>query len=383
MEIGSIVVLKGHTNIEEKKYNNKPLLRLEDDAPTMVVKEKITNPKTKNLYNQEFGKQIDPINSKSKYFCIWYDKEYGQVKDGYFYENELFKISLEINNHGIDDFKIGSKVYLRNIGLELVKKYLYNIENKKYRFASPVMMVRDLKKTEKPIEFHTQKGIATKEQSEIQVKCKWFNSKNGKYSEEWFPMESLVFENFMEIDYSFLKNENDDTAKKVKNNPTSKCTMELIENQLNIKDSPYEYNKYKGKINEWAIFKSSNNIILSPIKNYLKKIGYEIEKEKLFVSENNYYGQIDFVVKDNNKEKAIFDIITSDKITSKDIKEWQSKKNNGSEEYNRSEEYNLLEKYWQRIQKHAEILQKQYSYEAVKCFLLIDNNKNIRIANEK
>lgn len=141
----------------------------------------------------------------AKYKCLWYSTKTNQFRSNWLLEDD---IKLVITSVG--DVKpalsINDKVVLKSLDLELGKRRSFlNIEStggtsktkssisSLLSFISPVMSVIEIKDFDEEI-ISKSKSITThrKIYPSVVVKCKWFNSVDEKYSEEYVPLEALA-----------------------------------------------------------------------------------------------------------------------------------------------------------------------------------------------
>lgn len=376
--IGSLVVAKLHPNLNtnssnESIYYNSSIENVPDDVPVMIVREINSNSKRDNKFNVQFGEDIGPIKDEDKYLCSWYDNELGVFKDKFFYKNQIVLVPVKSKRFSADTIpRIGTKVYLAANELEMFKFYA-NLTSKAFRFKSPVLVILDYKRVEEPIVFDPKTGKKIKVCDEIIAKCQWFNSKSGKYSEEWLPLSSLCSVDFIhEMPFKFLSDEDKEVCKAIEaGNHSYRPTMQAVEQNLGITESPNRSltQKRGGRKHEWTIFHSNTDVVLNPrFDEFILQKGWDIKDVKAFVYNDDKYGQVDIIAERNN-HTFIVDVIKSFSLEKSVASRWA---NNATLNDDEHEIEKALDKYWNRIVMHKQMLETKYAKRITSCYLLID-----------
>lgn len=214
MNIGDIVTLKNHPFNSEKDWQN---IYVSGDnsliPPTMVIGEILYSD-----YKHEKVKQV---------LAYYFDHKDGKFKNNWFYEKQIKLIETKSKTSFInlnDDDETEKKIIeakhnahtfiLLNTDLELHKKRINRQEEANgfvketidnyYTFLPPVLTFIDYQKLdEKKLHPNKKQGIYF-------VKCKWYNAKDGKFSEDLLPACILEHVNISLNTRIFDKLQNDD-----------------------------------------------------------------------------------------------------------------------------------------------------------------------------
>ena len=372
--IGNLVVAKGHPNLTDNNvYFNSRIEYLQDDVPVMVIKEVNYNSKRDDRFNSQFGKEIGAVKDEDKYLCSWYDNELGAFKDKFFYRNQIELIPVKSKRFTLASLpKIGTRVNLATIELESFKVYGKNV-NKTFRFKSPLMVILDYKRIDEPTLFDPKTGKKTKVCDEINVKCQWFNSKSGKYSEEWLPLSTLCSTDFInKMPFEHLIDEDIKVCEKIEvDNSLFISTMQSVEHVLGIRENTDRFfmQKGEGRKQEWTTFHSNAKVVLNPkFHELVKQKGWNIDHAKVFVNIGQEYGQVDVIAKKDDRV-IIIDVIKSFAVNEGDAVKWQ----NGDSLDADNKTKKILDKYWNRIVKHKEMLNdNKYNKDVLSCYLLLE-----------
>lgn len=187
--------------IKQSKNNNVP--------PTMVVTELASlESHTNKLFDEKSGQRIkDEVQVK----CMWYSrinkKEFIQER---WFNSKVLQTIEAVEFDPSEEFELNNIVALRTslaAGTETkeiirtqqrlseIKKdnIVYKFETDTSPFFPPKMIITGIgKKNGENGTYSVRTGKKIKSISEREVKCMWYDASSGKFSERFFPIESLL-----------------------------------------------------------------------------------------------------------------------------------------------------------------------------------------------
>lgn len=175
INIGAQVCLKSYSETKEGKVNHV-------NSPIMLVTE-ISKNREGSKFNDLTGIEL---NNGINYKCLWFHQKRQEFKEEWFdgIQIEIKGQEKEIPNLTFDRIKekkqIGFKVCLA--------------VNNPFSFKSPSMTLIDVIINKDKIEYERQTKQNLRIMPEYLAKCKWYNSKENKFSERLFPLEVLKYE---------------------------------------------------------------------------------------------------------------------------------------------------------------------------------------------
>lgn len=198
-----IEVKSSKTNYSIKQYKNNNL------PPTMVVIELARlESHTNKLFDEKSGQRIrDEVQVK----CMWYSriKSKESIQERWFNSSVLRKIETE-NPESEEIFALNKATTLKTYlaaGIETEKiirtqeqlseekrdDVIYKFETDTTSFFPPRMVVTALgKRNDENISYSERTGDKIKWSTDQEIKCMWYDASTGKFSEKFFPRESLM-----------------------------------------------------------------------------------------------------------------------------------------------------------------------------------------------
>lgn len=167
--IGTQVCLKSYTETKEGKviYANSPIMLVTEIS--------------KNREGSKFSSLTGiKLNQGINYKCLWFHQKRQEFKEEWF-----------------DDFQIDIKKQdIKKMTLEKIKEkkelgFRVSLAVNNSFSKSPKMTLIDVIINKDKIEYERQTNQNLRTLAEYLAKCKWYNSKENKFSERLFPLEVL------------------------------------------------------------------------------------------------------------------------------------------------------------------------------------------------
>ncbi|SDC39259.1 hypothetical protein SAMN05216323_102931 [Williamwhitmania taraxaci] len=391
-EIGDIVAITSHPNLNQAgnwalgNHNSK-----EFDAPFMLVIEVNHNPKPEHIFDEKTSKQV---SSHNKYLCQWFDFELGQVKDAWFLEPHLTQFQHHISSVNIESLSLGTVLTLKTRVIEVMKQFANEMEPSKSRyinrFISPLFFVKGFEKVDSPKLYDTKlENCLIKEVSSIKIKCGWYNTRKGTYSEEFIPLDSLSFlYDEITVKHQTLSKDAGINVDEFSDHyPDYRSSMKMLEedDKFSFQSDSFEKERQSGSRLHHAAFlylstKGKNRRIIShSVLNRLLKeyIDRDSLLFNLFIKDDarKVYSQVDLLIPQDNGKYVLVDIIGSLTIERPCLLIFKEKIKAETKDINELLRIDHeLTKYWLRLELNHSILKNNYDCDIERYELWIVNN---------
>lgn len=196
--IGDIVYLTTHlplsfTNSEKVTLplsftkSKKVTIHSRTLPPPMVIVEITIAPTTNECFDEVSGNKT---KERIKYECLRFFPKKNIFEKSWFFESFLVVDENETKLDSPDNLAFSDTVVLKTYKEVPIKK---GEEKTELRFIAPAMVVLDVLKEKDTVPLFDKKtGKQIRFISKQKVKCMWYNKTENKFSEQIFPIESLV-----------------------------------------------------------------------------------------------------------------------------------------------------------------------------------------------